>query len=178
MNDSHPPGSPPRSRRRFITTVFSTTSALIAGILAVPLGGFYALPALKRRELVWAEVGRIDEFAVGEVEFAVLKPLTQPVWPEAAPKMGAFISRKGDGSFDIFHTHCTHAGCPINWNPAAQRFFSPCHGGVFDCDGRVLAGPPPRPLDRYEWKVENGVLYAGRIYMVDDRLERVGWYHA
>jgi Rieske Fe-S protein len=153
-------------------------SSVIGAILAVPLGGFFALPALRRREVVWSEVGRVDEFAEGEIKFALLKPLTEPIWPEAAAKMGTFVSRKADGSFDLFHTHCTHAGCPVNWNPAAQRFFSPCHGGVFDSDGRVLAGPPPRPLDRHEWKVENGVLYAGRIFKVNDRLERVGWYHA
>lgn len=177
MNDSHLPDSAPPSRRRFMTTVLGTISALVAAVLAVPLGGFFALPALKRRGLVWAEVGPVDEFPPGEITFALLKPLTRPVWPEATPMMGTFVYRKADGSFDLFHNHCTHAGCPINWNPAAQRFFSPCHGGVFDCDGRVLAGPPPRPLDRHEWKLENGVLYAGRIFKVNDRLERVGWYH-
>ena len=48
---------------------------------------------------------------------------------------------------------------------------------MFDQDGRVLAGPPPRPLDRYELRVENGVLFAGRIYKVNDQLEQVGWLH-
>jgi Rieske Fe-S protein len=30
---------------------------------------------------------------------------------------------------------------------------------VFDKDGQVISGPPPRPLDRYEAKVEDGQLY-------------------
>jgi Rieske Fe-S protein len=30
----------------------------------------------------------------------------------------------------------------------------------------VVAGPPPRPLNRYEWKVQDGVLYAGGLYRV------------
>ena len=62
---------------------------------------------------------------------------------------------------------------PVNWSPQARRFFSPCHGGVFDADGRVLTGPPPRPLDRYEIKIENGVLFAGPAYQVNERLERL-----
>lgn len=82
-------------------------------------------------------------------------------------------SRKSQDDFVIYHLHCTHVGCPVNWSPQAKRFFSPCHGGVFDPDGRVLAGPPPRPLDRYEGKVENGVLYAGPVYRVSNQLERV-----
>jgi Rieske Fe-S protein len=164
------------SRRRFITIVLSAVSGAIAAILGIPLAGFFSLPALRKREFVWAEAGPIDQFKVGEIRFVLLKPLKQPVWPEEAPQMGTFISRKSDGSFEVFHTHCTHVGCPINWNPSAQRFFSPCHGGVFDRDGRVLAGPPPRPLDRHEWRVEKGVLYCGPVYMVNERLERVGYH--
>lgn len=166
------------SRRRFLKAVLGALSAAVAAVLAVPLGGFFGLPAFRRRQFVWAEVGPVDAFEAGEIRFVALTPLTPPAWPESAPKMGAFVSRKSDGSFDVFHSHCTHVGCPINWSPQADRFFSPCHGGVFDSDGRVLAGPPPRPLDRHEWKIENGVLYAGRIYRVNERLERVGWYHA
>ncbi len=178
MPNGHRNATPPSEpRRRVVTALLGAVSAAVAGILGVPLGGFFALPALRSREFVWAEVGPADQFKAGEVTYAVLTPLTRPVWPEEAPKMGAFVARRADGSFEVFHTHCTHVGCPINWNPGARRFFSPCHGGVFDPDGQVLAGPPPRPLDRHEWKVENGVLYAGRIYMVNERLERVGWYH-
>ena len=152
-------------------------SGAVTAILGIPLIGFFSIPALKRRDVVWSEVGPIDEFDVGQTEFVSLNPVVQQVWPEASPKLGAFVSRKADGSFEVYHSHCTHAGCPINWSSAAERFFSPCHGGVFDDEGRVLAGPPPRPLDRYELKVENDVLYAGRIYKVNERLEQVGWLH-
>ena len=168
----------PPTRRSFITGVLGLILGAIAGILGVPLAGFFSLPAIRKREFVWAEAGPVEQFEAGEFKFVLLKPLKRPVWPEEAPKLGAFVSRKADGSFDVFHNHCTHVGCPINWNSAIQRFFSPCHGGVFDKEGRVLAGPPPRPLDRHEWKVEDGVLYAGSIYMVSERLERVGPYHS
>jgi len=173
----HEVAPPPPARRRWIQAALGAVAAAITAIIGVPLGGFFALPALRRRAFAWSEVGPVDQFRVGEIVFATLNPLTAPVWPEAAPKMGVFVSRKPDGSFEVFHSHCTHVGCPINWSPQADRFFSPCHGGVFDRDGRVLAGPPPRPLDRHECKVENGVLYAGRIYQVNDRLEQVAWYH-
>lgn len=173
------PGDPTdSSRRSFIAGLLGTIAGAIAAIMGIPLVGFFSLPALKERDVGWSEVGEAEQFRVGEIAFAVLKPAESSVWPEEAPRMGVFVSRKADGSFEIFHSHCTHVGCPVNWNNGAQRFFSPCHGGVFDRDGRVLAGPPPRPLDRHEWKVEKGVLYAGRIYSVNDRLERAGPHHA
>jgi hypothetical protein len=33
-------------------------------------------------------------------------------------------------------------------------------------------------LDRYEYKIEKGVLYAGRIYEVNEKLEFTRWYQA
>lgn len=51
-------------------------------------------------------------------------------------------------------TICTHLGCNVYWEPENVRFFCPCHDGVFDVNGRVVAGPPPRPLDSYQVEVD------------------------
>jgi menaquinol-cytochrome c reductase iron-sulfur subunit len=40
----------------------------------------------------------------------------------------------------------------------------PCHSSVFSVDGAVISGPAPRPLDRYETKVENGKLLLGALH--------------
>jgi nitrite reductase/ring-hydroxylating ferredoxin subunit len=50
-------------------------------------------------------------------------------------------------------TTCTHLGCKVHWEPEGKRFFCPCHLGVFDINGNVKSGPPPRPLDNF--KVES-----------------------
>ncbi|MFQ5606100.1 MAG: ubiquinol-cytochrome c reductase iron-sulfur subunit [bacterium] len=44
-------------------------------------------------------------------------------------------------------TTCTHLGCKAYWEPENDRFFCPCHDGVFDVNGNVVSGPPPRPLE-------------------------------
>jgi menaquinol-cytochrome c reductase iron-sulfur subunit len=46
-------------------------------------------------------------------------------------------------------------GCPVRWLPDAELFMCPCHGGVYYTDGTVAAGPPPKPLVRYEVRVVN-----------------------
>lgn len=84
-----------------------------------------------------------------------------------------YVVNRGQGQFTVFDVHWPHLGCPVQYNSAASRYFSPCHGGVFDFEGRVLAGPPPRPLDRYEVEVEGRKVYAGRLYRVDERLQRL-----
>jgi Rieske Fe-S protein len=53
---------------------------------------------------------------------------------------------------------CTHLGCRVRWSADRKQFFCPCHNGVFDQNGTVVSGPPPKPLNRYEVKVENDQL--------------------
>ena len=44
---------------------------------------------------------------------------------------------------------CTHEGCTVQFVPGDQAIVCACHNGHFDLDGRVLSGPPPRPLAQY-----------------------------
>ena len=44
---------------------------------------------------------------------------------------------------------CTHEGCTVQYVPGDSVIWCACHNGRFDLDGRVLAGPPPRPLERH-----------------------------
>jgi Rieske Fe-S protein len=50
----------------------------------------------------------------------------------------------------------------VRWIAEQDRFFCPCHNGVFDKSGNVVSGPPPRALDRFETKIEDGVLFIRR----------------
>ena len=49
---------------------------------------------------------------------------------------------------------CTHEGCTVQFMPRESIVWCACHNGHFDLDGRVISGPPPRPLDVYAVKRE------------------------
>lgn len=44
---------------------------------------------------------------------------------------------------------CTHEGCTVTYVPGQSSIWCPCHDGRFDLSGRVLSGPPPKPLAKY-----------------------------
>jgi cytochrome b6-f complex iron-sulfur subunit len=41
---------------------------------------------------------------------------------------------------------CTHLGCVVPWNKAANKFMCPCHGSQYDETGKVVRGPAPLSL--------------------------------
>ena len=82
----------------------------------------------------------------------------------------AVLIRLPEGSFVAYDALCTHLGCQVHYNKVAvkgwednpRQIFSPCHGGVFDpATGKVLGGPPPRPLPKIKLEIDGqGDIYA------------------
>ena len=61
---------------------------------------------------------------------------------------------------------CTHTGCEVRWMADRQEYFCPCHDGVFDSGGEVVAGPPPRGLNSYPIQVTETEILLG-VSVVD-----------
>lgn len=145
--------APVPGRRRFLY-IFSTALAALAGLIAgIPIVSFFVAPAYRKQPREWRPVGKVDGFKVGEtvqVKFLESDPLP---WVGQVGTSAAWLRRVDEGEFIAFAINCTHLGCPVRWLPKAELFMCPCHGGVFYKDGAVAAGPPPRPLHRYEVRI-------------------------
>jgi Rieske Fe-S protein len=59
------------------------------------------------------------------------------------------LIRRANGTLAAFSQKCTHLSCAVNYSVERDRLECPCHDGYFSAEsGRVLQGPPPRPLPR------------------------------
>ena len=52
------------------------------------------------------------------------------------------IRRTVASGFQAFSSVCPHLGCKVHWEAENDRFFCPCHRGVFDPAGVAIGGPP------------------------------------
>lgn len=92
--------------------------------------------------------------AVSAVPVGQARSFTDP-----ATGYPAWLVHPSGNTFVAFSAVCTHAGCPVQYDPSTVEFVCPCHGGVYDArTGAVRSGPPPAPLQRIPLTVANGQL--------------------
>jgi menaquinol-cytochrome c reductase iron-sulfur subunit len=144
------------TRRRFLERLSLTLGGVCAALLGVPVVGFVVAPLFRQMKDTWIPVGKTDSFEAGKtvnVPFPDPSPLP---WAGITAKGAAWLRREHDDQFTAFSVNCTHMGCPVRWLSDAELFMCPCHGGVYYEDGTVAAGPPPKPLVRFEVRVVHG----------------------
>jgi nitrite reductase/ring-hydroxylating ferredoxin subunit len=71
-------------------------------------------------------------------------------WRILSEKSTAWAVKLDNGEVIAFAPQCTHLGCAYHWDDPKKQFLCPCHSSVFSIDGKVISGPAPRPLDRYD----------------------------
>ncbi|MDP3064895.1 MAG: ubiquinol-cytochrome c reductase iron-sulfur subunit [Chloroflexota bacterium] len=159
------------SRRTFLGYAAGAISAFMAAAMGfITLGGTLS-PALRKKESgQWARVGRADGFPTDRPRKVDLEVSVKDGWMETKQAKSVWVVKGQSGEFTVYNARCTHLGCIVDWKTEKREpfsahhwkgpaFYSPCHAGVFDINGVVLGGPPPRPLDTLESRVDRGELW-------------------
>ncbi len=61
---------------------------------------------------------------------------------------------------NVMSNHCAHLGCPVRYFRDRGEILCPCHGGIYDINGGLIAGPPPQGLYYYAFEIrEDGGIY-------------------
>lgn len=148
------------SRQDFLKLGIAAVGATIGAGIGLPALGYVVGPALKKTsEQNWVQLGSVAKIPIGEPTLFKFKVKMQTGWIVDEQEIAVYVLTEDGREFAAISNICTHLGCRVRWISDTVEFFCPCHNGIFDKEGNVLAGPPPRPLDRYELKVENGQLY-------------------
>jgi menaquinol-cytochrome c reductase iron-sulfur subunit len=148
------------SRRDFIKALTTLIAGSIGALLGVPVIGYLLAPALRKEvDTSTISLGPLEKYPVGIPTYFGFTNTKVNGWERTAIVIGMYVLCREDGSVRVFSDICTHLSCLVTWYPDIQEFVSPCHDGHFDREGFVTKGPPPRPLDEFETKIEDGNLY-------------------
>ncbi len=136
----------PVKRRNFLSlaalgSFVAAWGAALIGVLRLPIPSVYPEASPRFR------IGRPDLYPLG----SATRIAGRNVW--------VFRDEKG---FYVISAICTHLGCIVD--RSENQFSCPCHGTLFDAQGKLVSGPAPGPLP---W-LEIGLDPSGDLFVNTD----------
>jgi menaquinol-cytochrome c reductase iron-sulfur subunit len=150
------------SRRDFMKTAIVGIGGVIGAAIGLPAIAYVVGPALQQNTSEWIRLGSAAKVELNMPTLFKTTIEKQTGWINAQEEFSVYVLTTNGQEFVVMSNVCTHLGCRVRWIPEQDGFFCPCHNGVFSKDGNVVSGPPPRALDRFEVKVEDGTLFVKR----------------
>lgn len=148
------------SRRKFMQTAIWGMGGLIGIGFGVPAVAYVVGSSLKGQVTqTWMRLGPTAKVELSTPTLFTFTIQTQTGWIVSSQEVSVYVLSTDGRTYIAMSNICTHLGCHIRWIADKNQFFCPCHNGVFDISGNVVSGPPPRPLTRYDVKIENDQLF-------------------
>jgi cytochrome b6-f complex iron-sulfur subunit len=142
MTDRNPVPRPGLTRKRFVDWLLGTSFGGFLAAVIYPVARYIVPP-----EVPESSVNSVTlSFGADEV-------------PSNFGRIFKFGNRPGilirtpGGEFRAFSAICTHLQCTVQYREDLEHIWCACHNGHYDLNGINIAGPPPRPLDRYDVNV-------------------------
>jgi menaquinol-cytochrome c reductase iron-sulfur subunit len=148
------------SRREFMKVAIGAIGGLITLGFGIPAIGYVVAPALAQgKAQQWIQLGAASKVELGKPTLFKTTITRQTGWIVNQEELSIYVLTDDGREYIAMSNVCTHLGCRIRWIADQDQYFCPCHNGVYDKQGNVVSGPPPRSLDRYQTKVENDQIF-------------------
>jgi len=149
------------TRRSFLEILVSAVRGAVAIIAAVPIVRFLAAPLRARAGGPdFIRLQPLSALAPGETKRVVVESDRWDAFTHYPPgPIGrVYLIREEDvegmPKVRCLQSICPHLGCAVDQSGGGFR--CPCHGAVFDENGKSVKGPAPRNMDELELRVSQG----------------------
>ena len=169
------------TRRGFMTGGALAAGGIASAAFGLPALGFALGPVLEdTTEQTWQDVGPERDFTDESYVPRVINLIPNIGDPGKTTiyvrkfnqQKDKVIEGQDPQPYVAISTRCAHAGCPVRYIQASEKFVCPCHGGVYGFQGNVEGGPPVRPLDRFYTRTRGGRVEVGDRFSLNKKLER------
>jgi cytochrome b6-f complex iron-sulfur subunit len=116
--------------------------------------------------------------AVVAAEWAKIHPYPSRSLVQGLKGDAHYLIVKSDGSLEDYAINavCTHLGCVVPWNRAANKYMCPCHGSQYDPTGKVIRGPAPLSLALAHLEQPDGKVVLTPWTETDFRTDQKPWW--
>jgi menaquinol-cytochrome c reductase iron-sulfur subunit len=150
-------------RRGFLVGSINAMMGAITAALGIPALGYLLVPAREKKQQNWIEAADLTKLMVNQPEQVIFQRVRRDGWKVVTEKAAAWVVKTGEQQVVAFSPVCTHLGCAVSWNSGDKSFVCPCHTSSFSAEGKVMAGPAPRSLDRFDVRVDGIKVMLGEV---------------
>jgi len=127
-----------KTRREFLNDIL--IGGFAAWVLAIiyPVITYLDPPKSKQVKVSQVSVGKSSE--IEKNSGRIIRFGEKPV----------LVIKKSDGEYAAFNAECTHLNCTVQYRKDLGQIYCACHNGKYDLNGKVVSGPPPAPLQKFE----------------------------
>lgn len=164
------------TRRKAFAVAGQALGGAAGVVIVLPALGFAVAPIFDEPEEHWQRVGALDDFSPDTYRarvITIVEGIGEAGKTTVYVRQGSTELGESPDEYIAMSTRCAHLGCPVRFIPAAGNFICPCHGGAYDFQGKVVVGPPVRPLDRFQTRVSGGSVEIGPRFSVTSQLDPV-----
>jgi len=127
------------SRRQLLNFLLGGSFLAWAGVVIYPVLRYLRPPA-ESGEAGEARLSDEEKHKLAQESFVIIRLGSARV----------IVFQDSQRNLKALAAKCTHEGCTVTYKTSEDLIWCPCHNGKFSTDGRVISGPPPRPLPAYK----------------------------
>lgn len=139
------------TRKEFLNYIIGISGAALASSVLLPMLKYITPP--KGSDI---DVSKVTAAKVGELAKNSAKIFRFGNKP-------AILVNTPQGILKAFSAVCPHLNCTVQYSQAASHIWCACHNGTFDLNGKVISGPPPRPLEEYKVSIVGEDIIASKV---------------
>jgi cytochrome b6-f complex iron-sulfur subunit len=118
----------------------------------------FLYPAIKFMDPPDVPEASVNEVAAGKV--SDLKPNSGKIVKFGS--LPVLLVRISESEWRAFSAVCSHLNCTVQYKDSSRQIWCACHNGLYNLNGQVVSGPPPKPLEPYDVHVRGEELVVTR----------------
>ena len=144
-------------KRNFIKGMTAAVLGFITLFLSIPFVSFLIPASNEGNGEKFIKVPNFPKLSVGKPTKLTFESVDKQAYITNSVVYDIWVTKLAQDKAVVYSPLCPHLNCRYTF--VDELYKCPCHGSVFNGEGKCIAGPSPRPLDTLPYKVEAGELY-------------------